>query len=244
MSDHQIQHEFYCHQQLWNLVQKYWEPNSIFGHGVDHAYRTYRLGKLICDQEGGDFLIVGAACYLMDSGLNIEQGRHDHKERSFNIAKSIIPFLSELMPYHDVLITCVFYHDADDKFPQKIPKEVKIVRDCDTLDRMGFTGVRMTLKYGEWVRRTLFNTNNPTCLSKVPELDAYTLDYIKFLYTLRDWLSTESALKIGKRKVFELECFMNSFLSLANCETPDYSRTLQLIMSLENQMGNPYGKTI
>lgn len=244
MSDHQKQHEFHCHQQLWNLVQNHWEPNSIFGHGVDHAYRAYRLGNLICDQEGGDFLIVGAACYLMDSGLDVKQGRQGHKERSVNIAKSVIPFVSDLIPCHEIIITSIMYHDADDEFPQETPKEVKIVRDCDTLDRMGFTGIRMTLKYGEWVGRRLYNAKDPTCLSNAPELDAYTIDYIKFLYTLRDWLSTESALKIGNRKILELDCFMNSFLSLTNCEPPDYSRTMQLVTSLEGQMGNPYGKTI
>jgi len=236
-----MQQEYRCHQQLWGLVKRYWEPNSVFGHGMDHACRAYRLGKRISDQENGDFLIIGAACYLMDSGLNVEQGRQDHKERSKSIARDLLPIVPELQPYQEAIITCVSYHDADDQFPEKIPIEAKIVRDCDTLDRMGSTGIRMTLKYGEWIKRQLYDVDDPTCLSGIAELDTYTMDYIRHLFTLRNWLSTESALTISNHKLHELECFMHSFLSLLEIEIPDYTSTLLLVKSLENQIGNPYG---
>src|SRR5688572_5579039 len=87
------------HRILWELVQSHWEPNRIFGHGVDHARRTYQIGRRLCDSEEGNFLLVGAACYLMDAGLNVREGRDGHIERSIKIALDLLPQIPELSIY-------------------------------------------------------------------------------------------------------------------------------------------------
>ncbi len=230
------------HSILWDLVQDQWKPNDIFGHGIDHAQRTYQLGKSICKLEKGNFLIVGAACYLMDSGLNVHEGREGHIERSIKIASNVLPRIPELSSYQSAIIDCIINHDAGDPFTLNTSFDAKIVRDCDTLDRMGFPGIRMTLTYGTWINRQLYCDDDPFCTGRKYDLDGFTLDYIQYLFELQEWLTTETAKLIAAKKLEQMNQFNLELKKQMSHKSVDYEDAFLLVKNLQDELGDMYGQ--
>src|SRR5579864_6230770 len=142
-------------QGVWGAVCHYWEPNKIHGHGPDHAMRVYAAGLHLAAAEGADPLVVGAGCYFHDAGMRPDIGRTGHIERSLQIASALFEEMPELASVRDLLLTAIRYHEAELESPAPFPIEAVCVRDSDTIDRLGLTGIRMTLQYGVWMGREL-----------------------------------------------------------------------------------------
>jgi uncharacterized protein len=201
------------HQRLWLAVCHYWEPNKIHGHGPDHAMRAYSLGLQLAAAEGADPLVVGAGCYLMDAGLRADIGRAEHIERSLRIASALCEEMPELARVRELLLTAVRYHEAELEFPADLPKEAVCVRDSDTVDRLGFPGIRMTLQYGVWMGRPLCHPTDPLCCERTPELNGFSMDYVRYLETLPPRLLTPLARSIAMEKQEQRELYYGEFLS-------------------------------
>ena len=199
------------HERVLRSVADYWERNAVMGHGIDHANRCYAHALRIARAEGADPLPVGVACYLMDTGLSPDKGRKDHVARSLEIAARVIRTIPELQPAKDLIMTAVLYHDADDFIPTNAAIEVVAVRDSDTLDRLGFTGIRMTLTYGVWMSRRLYDPIDPFCLRRPIQVDGFTIDYIKHLFSLTNRLITPTAKTLGFIKSDEMSAYCQSF---------------------------------
>ena len=193
------------HRELWGAVRHHWSPNAVLGHGEDHAHRTYRHAMSLATRERADILVAGAACYLMDAGLEPVQGRTGHVERSLAIAERLCTQIDGLRRRRALVLAAVTHHEAECDPPPDAPPEVWIVRDSDTLDRLGYTGIRMTLAYGVWAGRPLCHPRDPLCLERVPDLDGYTLDYVRHLATLVPRLATGGAIAAAARKAGELD---------------------------------------
>jgi uncharacterized protein len=201
------------HQRLWQAVRHYWEPNTIHGHGPDHATRAYSIGLQLAAAEGADPLVVGAGCYLMDAGLRPDVGRAEHIERSVQIASALCEEIPELASVRDLLFTTVRYHEAEIEFPAQLPIEAVCVRDSDTVDRLGFPGIRMTLQYGVWIGRALCHPTDPLCCERTPDLNGFTMDYVRYLESLPPRLMTPLARSIAREKQEQRELYYSEFLS-------------------------------
>ncbi len=199
------------HGRVWASVEHLWAPNAAFGHGTDHARRAYALGMRLAEAESADPLPVGAACYLMDAGLDLASGRRDHIARGLELAREVCEAIPALHEVREFVYAAVAHHEADNPLPPRQPPEVLVVRDSDTLDRMGHTGVRMTLTYGTWVRRPLHHPNDPCCERRTPRLDDFTLDYIRHLYSLADAISTLAGRALIPTKLAEQDAFFAAF---------------------------------
>jgi len=196
------------HRELWGRVRHHWTPNAVFGHGEDHAHRTHRQAVALAAREQADATAAGAACYLMDAGLERRRGRAGHVERSLIIAEELCEQMDGLRPHRALILAAVAHHEAECDPPADAPAEVWIVRDSDTLDRLGYTGIRMTLAYGVWAGRPLCHPHDPLCLEREPDLDGYTLDYVRHLATLLPRLRTDGAIAAAERKAGELEEYL------------------------------------
>jgi uncharacterized protein len=201
------------HQRVWRAVRHYWEPNRIHGHGPDHAMRTYSLGLQLAAAERADPLVVGAGCYLMDAGLRPDVGRTEHIERSLQIASALCEDMPELAGVRDLLLTAIRYHEAELAFPAPLPIEAVCVRDSDTVDRLGFPGIRMTLQYGVWIGRALCHPTDPLCRQRTPDLDGFSMDYVRYLESLPPRLITPLARSISREKQTQHEFYCSEFLS-------------------------------
>ena len=200
-------------QQVWQTVCHYWEPNEVHGHGPDHAMRVYSMGLQLAAAERADPLVVGAGCYIHDAGMRPDVGRSGHIERSLEMASALCDEVPELGRVRYLLLTTIRYHEAEIEFPAPLPVEAVCVRDSDTLDRLGFTGIRMTLQYGVWMGRALCHPTDPLCRERTPDLNGFSMDYVRYLESVPQLLMTPLARSIAKEKQKEHELYCNEFLS-------------------------------
>jgi uncharacterized protein len=201
------------HHRVWQAVCGYWEPNAIHGHGPDHAMRVYAAGLQLAAAEGADPLVVGAGCYIHDAGMRPDVGRAAHIERSLQIASVLSEEMPDLASIRDLLLTTIRYHEAEIPFPGQLPTEAVCVRDADTLDRLGFTGIRMTLQYGVWLDRPLCHPTDPLCRERTPDLNGFTMDYVRYLESLSQHLTTPLARSHSRQKQEEHELYCSEFQS-------------------------------
>jgi uncharacterized protein len=201
------------HQRVWQAVRHHWEPNKIHGHGPDHAMRVYAMGLQLAESEGADPLVVGAACYFHDAGMRPDTGRVGHIERSLEMASGLCDEMPELARVRDLLLTAIRYHEAELACPDPLPREAACMRDSDTLDRLGFTGIRMTLQYGVWIGRPLCHPTDPLCRERTPNLDGFTMDYVQHLRTLPKFLMTPLARSSVEEKQKQHEIYCGEFES-------------------------------
>lgn len=219
------------HQRVWRAVCHYWEPNKIHGHGPDHAMRVYSMGLQLAAVEGADPLVVGAGCYIHDAGMRPDIGRTGHIERSIEIASALCQEMPELASVRDLLLTTIRYHEAELAFPAPLAREAVCVRDSDTLDRLGFTGIKMTLQYGVWLGRALCHPTDPLCRERTPDLDAYTMDYVCYLGSLPQRLMTPLACSHSEEKQKQREFYCGEFLSsFRQGRMRNHEDALQLVM--------------
>jgi uncharacterized protein len=220
------------HQRVWLAVCHYWEPNKIHGHGPDHAMRVYAMGLQLAAALGTDPLVVGAGCYIHDAGMRPDIGREGHIERSLQIASTLCDEMPELANVQDLLLTAIRYHEAELAFPAPLPTEAVCVRDSDTLDRLGFTGIRMTLQYGVWMGRELCHPTDPLCRERTPDLNNFTMDYVRYLESLPQLLMTPLARSHSGEKQKQREFYCSEFLSsFRQGRTRDHKDALQLVMA-------------
>ena len=201
------------HQRVWQAVRHYWEPNRIHGHGVDHAMRVYSMGVQLAAAEEADPLVVGAGCYFHDAGMRPDTGRVGHIERSLAIASALCDQMPELAKARDLLLTAIRYHEAELAFPDPLPIEAVCLRDSDTLDQLGFTGIRMTLQYGIWMGRSLCHPTDPLCRERTPDLNGFTMDYVRHLDSLPQFLTTPLARSKADEKQKQHEVYRSEFES-------------------------------
>jgi HD superfamily phosphodiesterase len=219
-------------QCVWQAVRHYWEPNKIHGHGPDHALRVYSMGIQLAGELGADPLVVGAGCYIHDAGMRPDIGREGHIERSLQIAAGLCEQMPELARVRDLLLTTIRYHEAELGFPAPLPIEAACVRDSDTLDRLGFTGIRMTLQYGVWMGRALCHPTDPLCCDRTPDLNSFTMDYVRYLESLPQFLMTTGARSNSKEKHEQREFYCAEFLSrFRQGRMREHDDALQLAMA-------------
>jgi uncharacterized protein len=228
-------------QKVWQAVCHHWEPNKIHGHAPDHALRVYAKGRQLAAALGADPLIVGAGCYLHDAGMRPDTGRTGHIERSLQMATSLCEEMPELTSARDLLLTTIRYHEAELAFPTPLPVEAVCVRDADTLDRLGFTGIRMTLQYGVWLGRALCHPTDPLCRERKPDLAGFTMDYVRYLESLPQRLMTPLARGNSQEKQEQREFYCGEFLShFRQGRMRNHEDALQLVtahMQVESQVG-------
>ncbi len=219
------------HERVWQAVRHHWEPNTIHGHGPDHAMRVYSMGLQLAASLGADPLVVGAGCYIHDAGMCPDVGREGHIERSLEIASALCDEMPELANVRDLLLTAIRYHEAELAFPAPLPMEAVCVRDSDTLDRLGFTGIRMTLQYGVWMGRALCHPTDPLCRERTPDLNTFTMDYVRYLESLPQRLMTPLAQSNSTEKQKQREFYCSEFLSsLRQGRMRDHEDALQLVL--------------
>ena len=229
------------HHRVWKSVCDYWEPNAIHGHGPDHALRVYSMGLQLAAAEGADPLVVGAGCYIHDAGMRPDVGRTAHIQRSLQIASALCEEIPELAGVRDLLLTTIRYHEAEIPFPGQLPAEAVCVRDADTLDRQGFTGIRMTLQYGVWIGRPLCHPTDPLCRERTPDLNGFTMDYVSYLESLGARLTTPLARSRSMEKQREHALYCSEFQSrFRQGRMRDHEDALQLVkvqMDSESDIG-------
>jgi len=185
-----------------------WLPNATFGHGWDHALRIAAHAADLAAHESARVRLTVCSTYLVDAGLNLERGRESHIDRGLAIARELICGDPELQPFSNEIKEAILHHEGETDCSACRFRESFLVHDSDTLDRLGFTGIATTIKYGLWVGRPFALVEDPFCLERNPQLDSCTLDYLRYLRRLHGAVHSERAKQIAAAKLEEWERYM------------------------------------
>lgn len=71
----------------------------------------------------------------------------------------------------------------------------------------------MTLQYGIWVGRPLCHPTDPLCREREPDLNGFTMDYVRYLESLPQLLMTPLARSHSEEKQKQHESYCSEFLS-------------------------------
>ena len=149
--------------------------------------------------------------------------------------------MPELASVRDLLLTAIRYHEAEIAFPAPLPVQAVCVRDSDTLDRLGFTGIPMTLQYGVWIGRPLCHPADPLMPRTPPDLSGFTMDYVRYLESLPECLMTTLARSNSeeKQKQHEFYCseFLSSFRQGRMCDPQDALQLVRVHMEEKSRVG-------
>lgn len=194
--------------QMWNGVRERWSANAVIGHGPDHALNVLLNAIDLNQSEGGHLFVLCASACFVDCGLDPILLHDGHAERSAEIGKEIMSGLRTPPAVVSQVIDAVLAHSSSRPLGSEPAVEALIVRDADLLDRLGYRGVLMTLRYGRHIGRDLNHRMDPLCERRRPQIDTYTLDYVRFLTSLVDRFTLERARHLAVPKVAEVERFL------------------------------------
>jgi len=200
------------------------EVEGIFGgskdqaHSLEHLFRVYNISMELCEKEGGDKDIVGAAALLHDLHrmIGLKDGRLVSGKESLPLAKEILSRVGFSEDKIDAVLHCIEAHDQYDFTKEgngARSKEAEIIQDSDNIDAYGVMGIVRTFVFGTLHNRPMWDGK-----SKGGEVydDSVIGDtslehvYDKIL-KLRDNMNTETARNVAdEREKFMLE-FMERF---------------------------------
>lgn len=122
------------------------------GHGMDHLWRVYRLGRRLADAEGADFAVVGAAALVHDL--------HRLRGEGFVHPRETLPEVREILEAAGFpeskrghVCHCVEHHEeyefaANSAIDHEVTLEERVLRDADNLDALGAIGVARAITFG------------------------------------------------------------------------------------------------
>lgn len=183
-------------------------------HGYEHVVRVNNLAREIWKKEGGDWIVISAACFMHDW--------LSHKGRIYHISEPALSIIrKELVKTGfpkekiELVADAIRHHeDYDPKNKARFSKECLILQDADRLEALGAIGIARcfytTAKLG-------FPMGTPNDMHELKEkyhigliTSAVQHHYTKLLH-LKDSMNTPYARKLAlERHDFMLE-FLRRF---------------------------------
>jgi uncharacterized protein len=186
------------------------------GHDWWHAYRVWKLAKMISLKELSDQFTVELGALLHDiADAKFHQGNEETgpaKARSFLESKSVD---EETIKHIEAIIRNISYKNS---FREKsfYSPELAIVQDADRLDAMGAIGIARTFNYGGHINAEMYNPEIPPRnqlteeqykASRTPTLNHF---YEKLL-TLKNKMNTKTGRKLAENRHFFMERYLIQF---------------------------------
>lgn len=122
------------------------------GHGTDHLWRVYRLGRRLADAEGADFAVVGAAALVHDLHRVRGEG-FVHPRETLTTVREILETADFPAAEREAVCQCVEHHEeyefaAGSAIEHDPTLEERVLRDADNLDALGAIGVARAIAFG------------------------------------------------------------------------------------------------
>jgi len=173
-------------------------------HDWLHVERVYSLCMRLCEGEGGDREVLGAAALLHDVARSTAGERlgGDHAERSAEAAEEVLRALG--FPAHK--IGSVLYAIRSHRFSAGVKPEsaeAVILQDADRLESIGAIGVARAFSYGGAMGLPMYEA--PGGYSTITH-------FHQKLLRVKDSLNTESARRIAEQRHEFTRLFLERFL--------------------------------
>lgn len=152
-----------AHHRIASAVRSHIGDDTS-GHGLDHAWRVYRLGRRLATEEGADFDVVGAAALVHD----IHRVRGDgfvHPRETLPAVRQMLGDAAYPAENHEAVCHCVAYHEeydfADTTDLDHVPTvEERVLRDADNLDALGAIGLARAITFGAHHGQQLYDPDH------------------------------------------------------------------------------------
>ncbi len=187
------------------------DSNEDPAHDLLHFKRVVKMAKLLCQKEGGNYLVVIPAAWLHDLVI-VRKDSPLRSQASRLSAQAAILFLNEInypREFHDEIALAIEGHSFSANLPVNTI-EAKIVQDADRLDGLGAIGIARCFATAGLLKRAFYCSEDPFCDSRPPDDQLYTIDhFFKKLFLTAESLKTQSGRYEGLRRVE----FMRGYLA-------------------------------
>lgn len=186
------------------------------GHDLSHLDRVFGLAEGLRQHEGGDALVLGAACYVHDYHRVLERRTdftvrvsREAVEEQIAAVLDRVTFPVELVPS---VCECVAFTDRYSFAGHELAApsiEARILRDADNLDALGAIGIARAFMFGGVLGEPIWVEGvDPSDTYEAGTTTSVVHHFHEKLLRVRDDMLTES----GRRLANERHDFMVAFL--------------------------------
>lgn len=212
-------------EKLTPLVETIFASDSS-GHDMGHMRRTMNLALTICKEEGGDEIVVGIASFLHDIHriMQTQTGRFVHPRESLPKVREILAQTDLSESVVDEICLCIENHENYNWNDGNVTNlNALIVQDADNLDAIGAIGVARVFVYGGANNIPIYDEKIPLVAEEnyvedsINDVTSVHHFYTKIL-RLGDYMNTETAKKIAKKRTEFVKTYLEEFLAEWNGE--------------------------
>jgi len=210
---------------LENEVEKMFKPD-LSGHNIGHLRRSLANALELQMIEGGDREVIAVSAFIHDVHRLMQQvgGRYVKPVESLSVIKTLIADLPLTVEQKQHIVHCVEHHEEYNFGKEKVSVtdiETLILQDADNLDAIGAHGLVRVLKYGESVRRPVYDSSIPLYLNEYSEsegvIDTSTVHHIhNKLLRLGEHMNTAAARKLAEPRTKFLRDFIDMYIAESN----------------------------
>lgn len=172
-------------------------------HDLLHFKRVVKMAKLLCQKEGGNYLVVIPAAWLHDLVI-VRKDSPLRSQASRLSAQAAILFLNEInypREFHNEIALAIEGHSFSANLPVNTI-EAKIVQDADRLDGLGAIGIARCFATAGLLKRSFYSAQDPFCETRSPDDLQFTIDhFFRKLFLTAESLKTQSGRQEGLRRV-------------------------------------------
>lgn len=187
------------------------------GHGQDHAWRVYRLGRRLSRTEGADFTVVGAAALVHD----LHRVRGDgfvHPRETLPDIRAMLDAATVGADVREAVCQCVRYHEEYDfaattDLDHEPTIEERVLRDADNLDALGAIGIARAITFGALHQEPLYDPDrDPADTYDRADRDKSVIQHAEEkLLRLPDAMETATGRELAAERVAFVERFVDRF---------------------------------
>jgi uncharacterized protein len=159
------------------------------GHDYAHTMRVFKNVILIGQTEDVDIEVVKTAALFHDIAYGKRFFKEDYAKTSHDIAKT---YLSEKVftPEQITLIlNTIRYHDIWTKYDGESFGELRVLRDADRLDHLGYTGIMRACSYAAFAKKN-------------------TISILERLVQMKNEFETKKGKEMSRSRIKEINRFL------------------------------------
>ncbi|MFP4119317.1 MAG: HD domain-containing protein [Candidatus Woesearchaeota archaeon] len=125
------------------------------GHNYAHVMRVFKNVVLIGQTEDVDMDVVKAAALLHDIAYAKKFFKGEYAKTSHDIARDMLKEKYFTTDQIDAILEAIRQHDVWANYKEDVPVEVKVLRDADRLDYLGYTGIVKAVSYAAHANKNI-----------------------------------------------------------------------------------------
>lgn len=204
--------------KLRPLVSEYFKDDYT-GHDLGHLERTLNNALYICENEGGDKLIVGISAYLHDIHriMQTEEGKFVSPKDSLQKVREFLMALDLTEEQKNKICFCIEHHELYNWNDNNVNDlDALIVQDADNLDAIGAVGIGRAFNYGGGNNIKMYDENIPLneendFVESEGDKESTIHHFYHKLFKLGSQMNTKTARLLAEQRTEFMKLFTKQF---------------------------------